>query len=219
MADNKKKKIVAGIMSGLTAFSLTLGGLFDSAEELKADYPQNPKAVIESIDDYSEDNLEENEAHDSFKEKLKRLIYKIPVKIRTIFFVPLWALGSLLISLIDTLFKTIFVPIAHIIGGFIIETLIMLAVIVLCIKILFPDIPLRKILSKKLIILVVVSSLIIKICDVILPNYIESYDTYRFIFKSVMGLIFTGIILLPYIKKKLKNRVTYDIVYDKQLLK
>ena len=106
MADNKKKKIVAGIMSGLTAFSLTLGGLFDSAEELKADYPQNPKAVIESIDDYSEDNLEENEAHDSFKEKLKRLIYKIPVKIRTVFFVPLWALGSLLISLIDTLFKT-----------------------------------------------------------------------------------------------------------------
>ena len=67
MAD-KKKKIALGIMAGLTSFSVTLGALFESAEELKRDYPKTPKAVVESINDYSEDNLENNEVHDSFKE-------------------------------------------------------------------------------------------------------------------------------------------------------
>ena len=31
-------------MAGLTSFSVTLGALFESAEELKRDYPKTPKA-------------------------------------------------------------------------------------------------------------------------------------------------------------------------------
>ena len=218
MAD-KKKKALLGIMAGLTTFSVTLGSLFESAEELKRDYPKTPKAVVESIDDYSEDNLENNEVHDSFKEKLKKLIYLIPVRIRTIFFVPLWALGHLLITLAEILFQNIFIPIAQQIGGFLIQTLIMLAVVAICIKILFPDMPWSKIFSKKVILSVLIGSLIIRILDLILPHYIEHYKTYRLIVKFTLGLLATGIILRPFIKKKLANRVTYDIIYDENALK
>ncbi|MBO7699039.1 MAG: hypothetical protein J6S38_08425, partial [Erysipelotrichaceae bacterium] len=146
-------------MAGLTTFSVTLGSLFESAEELKRDYPKTPKAVVESIDDYSEDDLENNEVHDSFKERLKKLIYRIPVKIRTIFFVPLWTIGYALIALMETLFRTIFVPLAQQIGGFLFETLIMLLVVGICIKILFPDLPWSKIFSKKTIFAVLIGSL------------------------------------------------------------
>ena len=218
MAD-KKKKIALGIMAGLTSFSVTLGALFESAEELKRDYPKTPKAVVESINDYSEDNLENNEVHDSFKERLRKLIYRIPVKIRTVFFVPLWAVGHVLISLMEILFENLFIPIVQHIGGFLIETLIMLLVVAVCIKILFPDLPWSKIFSKKTILSVLICSVIIRIIDLILPHFIEHYKTYRLLVKFVLGLIATGIILKPFIKKKLQNRVTYDIIYDENALK
>ena len=218
MAD-KKKKVALGIMAGLTTFSVTLGALFESAEELKRDYPKTPKAVVESINDYSEDNLENNEAHDTFKEKLKKLIYLIPIRIRTVFFVPLWAIGHVLITLLEILFQNIFIPIAQQIGGFLVETLIMLLVVAVCIKILFPDMPWSKIFSKKVILSVLIGSLLIRILDLVLPHFIEHYKTYRMIIKFTLGLIATGIILKPFIKKKLENRISYDIIYDENTLK
>ena len=214
---DKKKKVTLGILAGLTTFSVTLGALFESAEELKQNYPKTPKAVVESINDYSEDNLENNEVHDSFKEKLKKLIYLIPVKIRTIFFVPLWAIGHILITLLEMLFQNIFIPIASQIGGFLVETLILLLVAAICIKILFPDMPWSKIFSKKFILSVLIGSVIIRIVDLILPHFIENYKTYRMIIKFTIGLIATGIILKPFIKKKLENRVTYEIIYDTKM--
>ena len=214
---DKKKKVALGIMAGLTTFSVTLGALFESAEELKQNYPKTPKAVVESINDYSEDNLENNEVHDSFKEKLKKLIYLIPVKIRTIFFVPLWAIGHILITLLEMLFQNIFIPIASQIGGFLVETLILLLVAAICIKILFPDMPWSKIFSKKFILSVLIGSVIIRIVDLILPHFIENYKTYRIIIKFTIGLIATGIILKPFIKKKLENRVSYEIIYDTKM--
>ena len=214
---DKKKKVTLGILAGLTTFSVTLGALFESAEELKQNYPKTPKAVVESINDYSEDNLENNEVHDSFKEKLKKLIYLIPVKIRTIFFVPLWAIGHILITLLEMLFQNIFIPIASQIGGFLMETLILLLVAAICIKILFPDMPWSKIFSKKFILSVLIGSVIIRIVDLILPHFIENYKTYRMIIKFTIGLIATGIILKPFIKKKLENRVTYEIIYDTKM--
>lgn len=214
---DKKKKVTLGILAGLTTFSVTLGALFESAEELKQNYPKTPKAVIESINDYSEDNLENSEVHDSFKERLKKLIYRIPVKIRTIFFVPLWAIGHILISLLEILFQNIFIPIVSQIGGFLVETAIILLVAAICIKIMFPDMPWSKIFSRKFILSVLIGSLVIRIVDLVLPHFIDNYKTYRMIIKFVIGLIATGIILKPFIKKKLENRISYEIVYDTKM--
>ncbi len=214
---DKKKKVTLGILAGLTTFSVTLGALFESAEELKQNYPKTPKAVIESINDYSEDNLENSEVHDSFKERLKKLIYRIPVKIRTIFFVPLWAIGHILISLLEILFQNIFIPIVSQIGGFLVETAIILLIAAICIKIMFPDMPWSKIFSRKFILSVLIGSLAIRIVDLVLPHFIDNYKTYRMIIKFVIGLIATGIILKPFIKKKLENRISYEIVYDTKM--
>ena len=214
---DKKKKVTLGILAGLTTFSVTLGALFESAEELKQNYPKTPKAVIESINDYSEDNLENSEVHDSFKERLKKLIYRIPVKIRTIFFVPLWAIGHILISLLEILFQNIFIPIVSQIGGFLVETAIILLITAICIKIMFPDMPWSKIFSRKFILSVLIGSLVIRIVDLVLPHFIDNYKTYRMIIKFVIGLIATGIILKPFIKKKLENRISYEIVYDTKM--
>ena len=214
---DKKKKVTLGILAGLTTFSVTLGALFESAEELKQNYPKTPKAVIESINDYSEDNLENSEVHDSFKERLKKLIYRIPVKIRTIFFVPLWAIGHILISLLEILFQNIFIPIVSQIGGFLVETAIILLITAICIKIMFPNMPWSKIFSRKFILSVLIGSLVIRIVDLVLPHFIDNYKTYRMIIKFVIGLIATGIILKPFIKKKLENRISYEIVYDTKM--
>ena len=62
-----------------------------------------------------------------------------------------------------------------------------------------------------------IGSLVIRIVDLVLPHFIDNYKTYRMIIKFVIGLIATGIILKPFIKKKLENRISYEIVYDTKM--
>ncbi|MBQ3295020.1 MAG: hypothetical protein IJH00_00830 [Erysipelotrichaceae bacterium] len=219
MKENKTgKKIGLGIMAGLASVSVILGGLFDSAQELKQEYPKTPKAVIESIEDYSEDNLEENERVDSFKEKLKKMIYRIPVKVRICFLVPLWALGTVIIALAELAFKTLIAPFAHIILGFLLQTLILFAVIGICIKILFPDLPWSKIFNKKTFLIVIIGSLFMSACDYVVPKFWKDYTLYRNISKFVLGLIVILIVLKPFIKKKLADGPVYEILYNGKAL-
>lgn len=205
-----KKKITVSLVASLTSVSLLLGNIFDSSKDL-LDNPKTPKAMIESTDDYSEDDQQNNEKKDSIKQKIKNLIYKIPIKVRAFFFLPLWLLGNLLISLLT--------PLMHIILSFLLQTLIMFIVVVLCIKILFPDIPLSKLLNKKLFLCIILSSLFIKLCDYFIPMFWADYNLYRNIIRFVLGLIFILIILKPFIKKKIKDGPVYEIIYDKESLK
>ncbi|MBR5341216.1 MAG: hypothetical protein IK151_04735 [Erysipelotrichaceae bacterium] len=213
-----RRKIGLGIIAGLTSISVLLGGVFDSSKDLLEDYPKTPKAVIDSIDDYSEDNLEKGGEKESYKEKLKRLIYKIPVRVRTVFFLPLWVLGTAILALADMIFKTLIAPFAHLILGFILQTLLLFLIIGICIKILFPDLPWSKIFSKKLFLSVLLGSIFISACDFVIPMFWEKYTFYRNITKFILGLVVILIILKPFIKKKLANRVTYEIKYKGKTL-
>ena len=211
--NNTRKKVGIGLLASLTSISLLLGSLFDSAQELKKEYPKTSKAVIESIDDYSKDDLEENEKAD-FKQKIKNLIYRIPVKIRTVFFVPLWGLGNVLIYMFNLTFQTLIAPILHLLLSFVIQTLILLLVIGICIKILFPDLPWSKIFSRKMIIAVIIGSIFMSLCDFIIPYFWKDYTFYRNLARFILGLLIGTIILKPFIKKKFEHPISYEIVYD-----
>jgi hypothetical protein len=212
--NNTHKKVEIGLLASLTSVSLLLGSLFDSAKELKKDYPRTSKAVVESIGDYSRDDLEENEKTVNLKEILKNLIYRIPVKIRTFFLVPLWGLGSVLIYLSELLFQTLIAPTLLNLLSFIVQTLLLLLVIGVCIKILFPDLPWSKIFSRKTILAVFIGSIIMSLCDYIIPYFWKDYTFYRNLLRFISGLIVAAVILKPFIKKKLQHPVSYDIVYD-----
>ena len=209
----KRKKIEKGIVAGVTSVSVLLGGTFDSPQDLLNEEHVKPKAIIEQIGNLDDDP--EQEKHKSvLEEKLRDLIYRIPVRIRMFLCVPLWFLGTFLISLSDLLINTLLAPVGHLILNFILHILLLLAVVGICVKILFPDLPWSKIFNKRTILLVILGSVLLSLCDIFMPMIWEDYKMYRNIAKFFTGLTVILIILRPFLKKKWKERYTYEIVYD-----
>lgn len=215
--DKKRKQIEKGIVAGLTSASVLLGGTFDSPQDLINNDKYKPEAVIEKVLNDDEDKQEAKQKN-TLKEKFRNLVYKVPVKIRTYLFVPLWFLGTFLISLTDLLVKVVLAPASHIIINFILHVLIILGIVVICIKVLFPDLPLSKILNKRTLIMVIIGSMLLSLCDIFMPMVWDKYKLYRNISKLVLGLVVILIILKPFIKKKLENPYTYEIQYENEIL-
>ncbi len=218
MEDKKThKKVGIGIVAGLASISMLLSGIFDSSKDLLADLPENNEIP-------KPDNaLYVNEAKAVYKqsgirERAVRMVYKVPVRIRAVLFVPFWAIGNLLLAAIEAAFSTLIAPIAHLLLGFVLQTLLLFLVIGVCIKILFPDLPWSKIFSKKLSLSVFLGSIFMSICDQIVPRYWPDYGFYRDLARFLLGLLVILIILKPFIRKKLKDRVSYQIEYDGEIV-
>ena len=212
-----KKKIGLGILAGLTSLSVLIGSVFDSSKDLLEDTHVSVKAISETMTDLSEDNLESGKQKQGFKERVRRMIYKVPVRVRVVLFLPLWLLGNLILIGAEFLFRTVLAPIGNLILGFILQTLLLLGIIAVCIKIMFPDLPWSKIFSKKLILLVFAGSLFMSACDFVMPMIWEKYTLYRRISKLILGLIVILIILGPFIRKKLKHRIRYVANFDGEI--
>ena len=214
----KQRKIAVGLIAGLASVSVLLGGVFDSSKELLEDYPQTGEDVVESINELSKDGIHEATVKKSVRQAVKNLLYKIPVKVRAVLFVPFWFIGSAILSAFELALSAVVAPLARLALGFGIQTLLLFGVIGLCIKILFPDLPWSKIFSKKLFLSVLFGSIFMSLCDIIVPHFWDDYRLYRTLGKVLLGLFVAGIILRPFIRKKLKGPASYEIVYEGKVL-
>ena len=216
--NNIPKKIAIAVMASLASVSVLLGGVFDSSKDLLQEYPKDDETIIHTSEDYAKDQLQKAQQKDGIRNKVRKMLFSIPVKVRAVLFAPLWAMGSAILWAADLLFKTMIAPIGHLILGFVLQTLLMFGIIGVCIKILFPDLPWSKIFSKKLFLSVLFGSIFMSLCDYIVPHFWEDYTIYRRISKLIIGMIIVFIILRPFIRKKLKNRISYQIEYNDQVL-
>lgn len=205
------KKIALGIAAGVASLSVLVGSVFDSSMDLLEETSQDPKAVMETVKDLSKDSLQKKGLKQKARAYVRNVIYKIPVKVRTVLFLPLWLLGNMVLIAAEALYKTLLAPIGSLILGFVLQTLLLLGIVGICIKILFPDLPWSKIFNKKLILLVISGSVFMSVCDFVMPMIWEKYNMYRRLSKLIIGLIIILIILRPFIKKKLKNRISYEV--------
>lgn len=209
----KRKKKIAGVIAGVTTASVLLGRTFNSPKDLLETLENDTDPIFE---EYREVDLEERHPWlgMSFRQTARNVVYKIPVKLRMVFCVPLWYLGNALLFTADFLAAKLLTPLAHLVLSFLLQTLLLMAVIGICIKILFPNLPWRKIFSKKTVLFVFFGSLLISICDVILPKIWDQYAAYRRLSKFILGSLVILLIMKPFLRKKWKERISYDIQYD-----
>lgn len=215
--EERKKKLKKGIVATVTSASVLLGGAFDTPEDLLN--PENkPIKPLSEVVDHSSDLFEDMYKQEDPKDGFKNLIYKIPLKIRMYVCVPLWFLGNGIITILELLLKTILLPVAHIILNFIIHTLILMGIVILCVKLLFPKLPLSKIFNKKTLLFIFIGSILMSVLDIVMPIVWDKYRLYRFLSKLVIGLIVLFIILRPFIKKKIEDLYEYEITYNGKTL-
>ena len=214
-----RKKVRLGIAIGLTSLSVLLGSVFDSSKDLLEDLPQEPGLMTETVNDLSKDSLEKRSLKQKAGISIRNVIYKIPVKIRVVLFLPLWLLGNLVLIGAELLYRTLLAPIGSLILGFILQTLLLLGIAGICIKLMFPDLPWSKIFNRKLILLVVAGSVFMSACDFVMPMIWDKYVLYRRLSRLIIGLIVILIILKPFIKKKLRHCVSYEVRCDGETFK
>ncbi len=209
----RKKKIATGMIAGVASASVLLGSTFDSPQEL---LNQTDEKMDPLRDQVQETLNEEQQSHidASIRQTARNVVYKIPVKLRMVLCVPLWYLGNALLFAADFLAAKLLTPLACLVLSFLLQTLLLMAVIGICIKILFPDLPWRKIFNKKTVLFVFFGSLFISICDAILPKIWDQYIAYRRLSKFILGSLVILLIMKPFLSKKWKERISYDIQYD-----
>lgn len=204
----KEKRVRQGLLAALTSASVLVGTTFDSPEDILNRYDKPIKPLVEYTDKQeSVDKKTDNHSKDYFK----NIIYKIPLNIRLYIFAPLWFLGTGIIYAFE-MFLKIITPFAHILTNFVIHLSLMSLVVIICVKLLFPDLSLKKILNKKTLLLILIGSIVLSICDLIMPFIFDKYRLYRNISKLIIGILFLFVILKPFIRKKRNNLYSYEVV-------
>ncbi len=217
MKKELKRKLLTTTTLVSISSSVLLSSTIDNPNEIinNMNIKQNNNIEYASIneDDDIFDDYDQEDSND-FKNIILNLIYKLPKFIRIIFIVPMWFLGTFISFMLNKLLKLLS-PILGLIIDFIVSTLISLLIIVICVKILFPNLSLKKILNKKTILTVVIGNFILFILDIIMPHIYPDYTFYRNLFKLIVRTIIIIILLIPFIKLFIKKNKKARIIIPK----
>ena len=216
-----RKTLLKGGTASLLGLSITIAGLFGTPEELIRQQTisqlHNPEAVemmIEEEDPGSDEDLrkkaetrpEKKGFFQKITEAAKQMLYKVPVPVRAIAGLPLWAVGSGILYTLSGLYSAVLAPVLSHIIGFALCALILLAVFTLTMKTIFPNMPLKKILRKRNIIRVLIGAAVLKAADIVLPLFWGEYTRYKYMILLVSGLIVLAVLIVPRILRRRRRR-------------
>lgn len=163
---------------------------------------EDPYDLINSNDDDSHHIVIEDKQNISVVEAM---VHRIPLIIRVLLLIPMWIAGNLLLKLLDPL-KSFFLQ-------WLFTFLIMTICFVVAVKLLFPNMKLSEILTKKNLIILTISSLGITIINTYLTITNSDYRKYTLLIRFVVGLMTLTFMLRPFIilKRKIDSIIIPDL--------
>ncbi len=197
-----KKKVQKTAIAATTAASLFVHNTYDTPLEI----------VNESYEDDDVNDSFNQKKKSSFKVKIKQILNTLPLPIKIVFLLPLWSLGWILMLIIRPILNNLLPSIFSELSHWLILAIIIVVVILISAKMLFPSLPLSKLVNKKSISLILFLLIILAISDKLLSMYFPTYNN----FKNIVNIIGYFSILIRtliyiYLKtKKLKFTVTND---------
>lgn len=219
-----KKNLVQSGIALTAAAGVLIGGLFHSPADLLHD-PAEPfdrniaPAAIELVlteeeedpdpdTDGSGDDPEEEEEEKkrSIKDALREMILRVPAGIRGVVFLPLWVIGWLLINGVTALWGAVLSPVMSTVLGWVCIAGVILLCLAGVIKTAFPNIPLKKILSKKTIIGVLAGVVLCAAADLILPMVWGGYERLQSIARFAGASAVLGGVSIPFFIKNRKRK-------------
>ena len=135
-----------------------------------------PEPIVMDIDSFDAEVQDEEPAPEEAKKngikaRLRAAILAMPKWLRYVVMVPLWALGYVLLLLGSFLQQTVLAPFAGVIVSALIGIAAMIGLFAVTAKMLFPDMPWRKIFRKSSLIALIVTGAALAAADVIVPRY------------------------------------------------
>ncbi|MGI5887975.1 MAG: hypothetical protein ACOX6J_01175 [Oscillospiraceae bacterium] len=172
--ENKKKKGSTGLKvaaGGLVAVSLFFSNMFSSSDELRS---RDVRDIIEP--EIAEEQLESGVQDTEVQGGLRARILSLPYGVRMFLIYPLWLMGTgitYLFSLLGSFFST---PAGGAVLKVLLTAVVSLVLFALTMKAVFPDMPLKKILSKKNVSAVLITSIALSVASGVLAVVWEGYS-------------------------------------------
>ena len=191
MDTNKLKKKILTLIIGLG----TLLGVVSAAKY------DNPSELIE-------DQLEQEKAS-TIEETVKvqtagmSTIGKVPAIIKSLLLLPFWGVGFIVLNLLDKVIKLVGLPLLSFLLSWLFLFLILLIIIVSFIKLLYPNLSLKQIITKRLVISLLICSLLMTIADRLLLGLYSDYESIRKFIRFVLGFVVLICLTFNVIKKKI----------------
>lgn len=198
--DKKRAKRVAVALTMATA--VLVGSLFSGPEDITGSNAQeimNPTPVVLDIGSVDADVQDEEPAPEEAKKsgikaRLRAAILAMPRWVRACICVPLWGLGYALL-LLGSFLKTILTPFAGVLLSGLIGIAVMIGLFGVTAKLLFPDMPWKKIFSKTNLIVLIATGIALTAADIIVPRYYSGYPYVAAAVKFTAALVVINILL------------------------
>lgn len=185
------KKTLAAVVCVIAAAALSLGSLVDSPQELFQGAPQAALVAIDVGEDGERSGVKmaaEPSQKEKLRDKLRRWFLGQPSFLRGVVLLPLWAAGKTLLALLSLLFAALS-PVFQIILSVLLNALLLFGLFALALKLLFPNLRLGDLFTKRNLILLTAGSLLLSVVDTVLRRVWEDYRPISIAIKLAVALL------------------------------
>lgn len=202
-----RRKIAAASVGILAAAALLVGTLIPSASDVVSPARIiDPPAVVLQLEEedavQTEQSTPENRKALRASERLKGWILGLPQALRLLLVLPLWGLGTFLSSVLSALWAGLLSPGLAFVMSWILGAAVLLGAFGLGAKLLFPELPWRKIFARRNLYILGAGALLLTAADGVLPFYWPGYSLVSTGLKAFVSLGLIALLLLRLKKKK-----------------
>ncbi len=185
------KRAAAGAAGAVTAASLLVNTVVtDPATLIKPDGESvsDPShvCVVDGVEHRSYIVETDRDEPFTLRERICLRIQSWPLPVRALILLPLWGIGELLIALATALWNS---PVGQILLHFLLEAALLIGLFALVWKLLFPHVPLRRVLSRKTFPWLIAGALVITVADALLAYFWEDWKIWRIVLLAVVGFV------------------------------
>lgn len=190
------KKTLAVCAGVVAACSMALGSLASTPDELFSGVPSS--AVIAAQSSNETDSSGSAKRTESKKESrlrtwLRGVFFSQPSVVRGIVLLPFWAVGKVLLSLLSLLL-TALSPFLQVIFGVLLNAALLFGLFAILLKLLFPNLRLRDLFTKRNILLLAIGSILLSVADAVLRQYWEDYRPISIAIKLGFALVILSLL-------------------------
>lgn len=186
-----KRRIATGTAATVTAASLLVNNVVSDPETLLR---PNEQETADASHVISVNHVEqrsyvvETDQYEplTWREQIRVRIQKLPLPVRALIVLPLWGIGEIVNVLVTALIAS---PVGRFLMLLLLEIGLILGLFALIWKLLFPDIPLRKVFSKKNIPWLIAGAALLAVADFLLGYYLENWKVWRIVLMAILGLV------------------------------
>ena len=205
------KTVVKGTTTVLLVASLLTGLAFSGPAEINEDQANSQlrqAPIVMEIDDYMNTSVDDDDDADEQKnakvgvvQKFKQAVLNLPASVRLLIITPLWAIGTAIMTAVSFLWNVIFSsPLGAFIASFAIGYAVLVGLFAVTAKMLFPNVPLKKILNKRNVLILGIAAVLLSFIDWMAPMYWHQYPAVAAAVKLGVGVFVIGTICYRFSK-------------------